>query len=339
MNVQKKVAVFAWALLWLSGSAQAQSDALQALDPGTMDTLKLSWRKGQAEGDRLVLSLDAGVAKVERCDAACQPLGSALTLTSGQKEQLLSGLRSARLTSLRSGPDAELTADRALWLSIPGRVPLAISLSRSDWPVSADGSGVASVLDDLMRQIVQKSSARPLVDVPRSIEDLAKVTVQLTVSTSKHPGGLLRIDHGTLSITPEEGSLARQPRPKSMTRILTMEEQTQLVSALQSLDFDRLESSIPVRARPAIGDEDGRVVTLHLLPSAPLQVAKIKLAQTRGKLGKVKLQPVTEDRQPRGLRRYMADFVRSPAEPALRLLAGWLLLHPPQPDRTTEPNK
>lgn len=339
MNVQKKVAFFAWALLSLSGSAGAQSDSLQdLLRPGAMDSLKLSWRKGQADSDRLVLQLDAGVAKVERCDAACQPLGQALTLTSGQKEQLLSGLRSASVASLRSGQDAELTADRALSLVMPGRAPVVVSLSRSDWPTSSDGQGIASMLDDLILQIVQKSSARPLVDVPRTVADLANVTVQLTVSTSKHPGGLLRIDHGTLSITPEEGSLARQPRPKPVTRILSAEEQQQLVSALQSLDFERLESAIPVRTRPAIGDEDGRVVTLHLLPSAPLQSTKSKLAQTRGTLGTLKRAPVKEARQARGLRRYMADFVRSDAEPALRLLSGWLLLHPPQVPRAAGSN-
>ena len=338
MNAHKTMAFLTWALLSWPHAGRAESDSLQdLLRPGAGDSLKLSWRKGQVDGDRLMLRLSDGVAQVERCESSCQPVGHALTLTSGQKEQLLSGLRSANLTGLRPGPDADLTADRALVLELPGRAPLALSVSKSDWPVSADGQGAASVLDDLILKIVQKSSARPLVEVPRSVADLAKVTVQLTVSTSKHPGGLLRIEHGTLSMTPEEGSLARQPRPKPVTRILSAEEQQQLVSALQSLDFDRLESVIPVRTRPAIGDDDGRVVTLHLLPSAPLQAAKTKLAQTRGKLGKVKPATPTEERQARGLRRYMADFVRSPAEPALRLLSGWMLLSSSQ--GSAAPNK
>ena len=76
-------------------------------------------------------------------------------------------------------------------------------------------------------------------------------------------------------------------------------------------DFDRLEETIPVRARPAIGDDDGRLVTLHLLPAS-------------------KMAPTVVPKQPRGLKRYLADWVRSPAEPVVRLLASWLLLHSPK---------
>ncbi len=187
------------------------------------------------------------------------------------------------------------------------------------------------MLDDLILKIVQASSVRPVVAVPRTIEELASVKVQLAVTANKQPGGLLSIEHGTLSITPEEGSLARQPRPKASSRILSAAEQTQLLTALQSLDLDRLEESIPARARPAIGDDDGRLATLHFLPASPIGQPIAKVAQRGGVTSAKPAGPpatLAVQRQPRGLKRYMADWVRSPGEPALRLLSSWLLLTP-----------
>lgn len=322
--------------IW-AASASAQSEALQgALRPGAGDALSLSWRQGLPDGERTQLSIDAGVAKVERCSPACQPIGRPLLLSPGQKEQILSGLRSASLLDLRSSDEAEMTADRELRLSVPTRPPLKLQLPKSEWPLGPDGQGIAGLLDDLILKIVQAGSARPQVTVPRTIEELAELKLQLTVTTQQQPGGVLVIEHGTLSITPEEGSLPRKPRPKPTARLLSPAEQEQLLTVLRLLDFDRLEESIPVRARPAIGDDDGRLVTLHLLPASSVATPSAKVAG-RGSLSISKATmtptqtaPTVVPKQPRGLKRYMADWVRSPAEPVVRLLASWLLLHSPK---------
>jgi len=336
MNSRTKVGWFASALVGVglfAAAASAQSEALQSvLSPGSGDALTLSWRQGLSGGDLTQLRLIAGVAQVERCTPSCQPVGKPQTLTSGQKEQILSGLRSANLLSLRSSDEAEMAADRELTLTVPSRPPLRIALPRSEWPLGADGQGIAGLLDELVLKITQASQARPQLTVPRTAEELAALKIQLTVTTNKQPGGLLVIEHGTLSITPEEGSLPRKPRPKPLSRLLSPSEQTQLLTALASVDFDRLEQSVPQRARPAIGDDDGRLVTLHLLPATLMSPPSAKLAQ-RGstpiaKAAAPSTTPPTNPRQPRGLKRYMADWVRSPAEPALRLLTSWLLLTP-----------
>ena len=335
MKSIKQVAWFASVVVSVglfAGGAAAQSESLQSvIRPGAGDSLALSWRQGLLDGEVTQLRIDSGVAKVERCSPACQPVGRPLTLTSGQKEQILSGLRSANLVSLRSSDEAEMAADRELTLPLPARSPLRVALPRSEWPTAADGQGVAGVLDDLILKIVQASSVRPVVAVPRTIEELASVKVQLAVTANKQPGGLLSIEHGTLSITPEEGSLARQPRPKASSRLLSAAEQMQLLTALQSLDLDRLEESIPARARPAIGDDDGRLATLHLLPASPIGQPIAKVAQRGGLTSAKPAGPpatLAVQKQPRGLKRYMADWVRSPGEPALRLLSSWLLLTP-----------
>ncbi len=334
MKSIKKVAWFASVVVGaglFAGTALGQSESLQSvLHPSLGDSLSLSWRQGLPDGEGTQLRIESGVAKVERCRPACQPVGRPQTLTSGQKEQILSGLRSAGLGSLRSSDEAEMAADRELTLTVPARSPLRLALPRSVWPTGADGHGVAAVLDDLILKIVQASSARPLVSVPRTTAELADVKVQLAVSANKQPGGLLSIEHGTLSITPEEGSVARTPRPKASSRLLSAEEQAALLAALQSLDFDRMEETIPARARPAIGDEDGRLATLHLWPASPIGQRFAKVAQ-RGRVVIAKpasLPALAAQRQPRGLKRYVADWVRSPAEPALRLLSSWLLLSP-----------
>ncbi len=322
------------ALSMAHSPVHAQSESwTNALSASAGDKLSLSWRQGLGGGDTTQLRISEGTAQAERCSPDCTPLGKPLPLTSGQKEQILSGLRSAGLESLRSTEEAEMTADRELSLLLPGQKPLRIARPRMDWPGSQDGQGIATTLDELLRSLVQKSAQRAQLSLPQSLEELAELRLMLSVSTSKQPGGQLTIEHQTLTITPEEGSLPRTPRPRPSSRLLTAAEQAQLVKALQGLDFDRLEAAIPQRARPAVGDDDGRLLQLHVLAASAVPSPAAKVAQ-RG--GAVAQSPVAKPaaappKQPRGLRRYVADWVRSPAGPAVRLLGSWLQLNLPTP--------
>lgn len=312
--------------------AKAQSESwVAALRPGAGDKLALSWRQGLSSGDTTQLKVAGGTAQVERCAPSCTPVGKPVPLSEGQKEQILSGLRSAGLASLRSSDEAEMTADRELGLDLPGQKSLKIARPKSEWPQDNDGQGIAATLDDMLRKLVAQAAARPQVSIPHSAEELSTLRLSLSVTTNKQPGGQLTLEHGTLTLTPEEGSLPRTPRPKAQSRLLSDAEKAQLVQALQGLDLDRLEAAIPQRARPAVGDDDGRVLTLHLLPASALPSPVAKVAQ-RGGVATKATPPeaqATPPKQPRGLKRYVADWVRSPAGPAVRLLASWLSVNLP----------
>lgn len=326
------LAALAVAVSFSSSLVHAQSETwAAALRPGSGDKLTLTWRQGLSSGDFTQLQVANGTAQAQRCTPDCTPIGKPTPLSEGQKEQLLSGLRSVGMESLRSADEAEMTADRELGLALPGKKARTIALPKNDWPTSSDGQGIATTLDDLLRTLVAKAEARPQVKLPQNADELASLRISLTVTTNKQPGGQLQLEHGTLTIAPEEGSLPRMPKPRPQSRLLSDAEKTQLVQALQGLDLDRLEASIPQRARPAVGDDDGRLLTLHLLPASALPDPIAKVAKRGGAVSKTAAVPAAAQptKQPRGLRRYVADWVRSPAGPAVRLLASWLAIHLP----------
>ena len=81
----------------------------------------------------------------------------------------------------------------------------------------------------------------------------------------------------------------------------------------------------PRRAQPAIGDDDGRLATLHLLPAereaAPVAGRKPG-SGTSAPVAPQAAAPAAE--QPRGLKRYVADLQRSAAAPLISQLVSML---------------
>lgn len=295
-----------------SGGAAAIQGALQA---GDADALTLTWTRGRPDAVHTELRIAAGKAVLRRCTAggagaSCTEVGTSQALSGGQKEQLLSGLRAAGFATLRtSDADAVALADRGLEVAVRGAPAGTWQLPRGEWPAPPDGYGAAEFLDDLGTRIEQAASARQPVAVPRTLDELQRVRVQLRLSPRRSPGGVVVVERGTAQVTPEEGSLPRVPRPRPFSRALTPGEQAELLAALQAAGLETLDTQVPRRAQPAVDDADGRVATLHLLPldgeadkGAPL---------------------------PRGCERYLADFQRSPAAPLLNQLVGWVTSPPP----------
>lgn len=267
-----------------------------------VDALRIVWTGGVPGGGAYRrLRIESGRASLERCDASCQPVGAPLKLSGGERAQLISRLRSAELGSLR---DSEQGApDRQLEVELAGAPIGQWKVARADWPTPPDGYGVADYLDDLGKRIEKGAAARPAVAVPATVAELAGLRLQLRVQPRNRAGGLVVVEAGKLRVTPEEGSLARTPRPRPFERALSSDEQTQLIANLKAARLDELDGLVPKRAQPAIGDEDGRLATLHLMPSDG--------AAATG--------------QPRGYERYMADLGRSPASALVGQLVGFLV--------------
>jgi len=267
------------------------------------EPLRLTWTSGAPGAAPFRrLRIESGRAALERCADSCQLLGASLELSPGERAQLLSGLRAASLGSLR---DSELAAaaDRQLELAVAGASVGEWRLPRSDWPAPPGGYGLADFLDDFAQRIERTATARPLVPIPATVAELRAVRLQLRVQPRVRPGGLLVIEQGRLRITPEEGSLARVPRPRPLERPLSAEEEERLLGAISAARLEALDGLVEKRAQPAIGDDDGRVATLHLF----LEGAAFG------------------QYQPRGYERYVADLLRSPAAPLLQQLLGWLV--------------
>lgn len=275
----------------------------QALVKEQADALRVVWTQGSSgAGSYRRLRIESGKAALERCEASCQPVGAGLTLSGGERAQLISRLRGAELGTLR---DSEQDApDRQLEVAVAGTAIGAWKVSRAEWPSPPDGYGVADFLDDLSKRIEKGASARPAVAVPSSPAELQGVRLQLRVQPRSRAGGLVVVEAGRLRVTPEEGSLPRSPRPRPFERALTTEEQGQLVAGLQAARLDELDGLVPKRGQPAIGDEDGRLATLHLMPAD---------------------SGTTTTGQPRGYERYLADLSRSPAGGLLGQLLGFLV--------------
>lgn len=306
------------------------------LQSGQLDALKLTWTMGREGESREQLHLYQGQATLQRCapqiDGAaapqCQAVGTPLTLTSGQRDQLISALRSADLPHLRSADaDARATVDRSLDLLSPDSATLLArwQLARSDWPKPPDGYGLAEFFDELGRQLQKTATARQPVPIPTSVAELDALRVQLRLTPRTRPGGLVTIEHGMVHVTPAEGSLPRSPPPRPFERPLSTSEGEQLVSALLAAHLDELDQRVPKRAAPAIGDDDGRLATLHLWRAEPAPAA---LPQG-SKAGRE--PPATESVrvEPRGIERYLTDLMRSSAQPLCQKLVALLLAEPP----------
>lgn len=322
-----------------SGAAPRLAEALQR---GQAAALALTWTMGR-EGEAVdKLRIDGGSASLQRCEAAgCAAVGAPLTLTAGQGGQLLSVLRAAELPRLRSAEvGARATADRRLELGLaggPGAAALGLwQLDRAEWPTPPDGYGAADFLDELARTLRQSAKTRQPVPIPTTVAELQELRVQLRLTPRSRPGGLLTIEHGLVHVAPAEGSLPRSPLPRPFERPLTSSEAEQLVSALQAAQLDKLDQVVPRRAAPAIGDDDGRLVTLHLWRAEP---AAVKDAVPTGRARPTaKREPVSEPTlpapaaprfEPRGIERYLADLLRSPAQPLCHKLVELLLAEPP----------
>jgi hypothetical protein len=300
-------------------SAERLAEALQA---GPADALRLTWAIGRSDEAHHRLLVEGGRASLLACSdpAACQPLGTAVALSAGQRAQLMSVLRAADLPHLRSAdPDSLAAADRALEVTLespgasPGEPPRQPAhgrwqLPRSEWPLPPppDGYGVAEFLDELARTVRKAAQVRPPVPVPTTVSELQAVRLQLRLTPRTRPGGLVTIENGLVHVTPAEGSLPRLPLPRPFERPLAPGEQEALLQVLQAAQLDKLDEVVPKRATPAIGDDDGRLAALHLIP--------------QGK------QPLRLE--PRGIERYLSDLMRSPARPLCEKLVE-LLLTPP----------
>ena len=340
-------------LLWPAAAAAeltagAAPRLAEALQRGQAAALALTWTMGR-EGEAVdKLHIDGGSASLQHCAASgCAAVGSPLTLTAGQGGQLLSVLRAAELTRLRSAEVGErAAADRRLELRLaggPGAAPLGLwQLDRADWPTPPDGYGPAEFLDELARQLRQSAKIRQPVPIPTTVAELQELRVQLRLTPRTRPGGLVTIEHGLVRVAPAEGSLPRSPLPRPFERPLTQGEEEQLLGALQAAQLDKLDQVVPRRTAPAIGDDDGRLVTLHLWraePAAAREVGPAGPARPTGKRGpspelapgpKTAPTAPTELRfEPRGIERYLADLLRSPAQPLCQKLVGLLLADPP----------
>jgi hypothetical protein len=286
-------------------SGGALSRLNQALKSDQAEALRLVWTSSvPGSGAYRRLRIESGKAGLERCQADCQPVGTPLVLTSGERAQLISRLRGAELGSLR---DSDQEADRQLEIAVSGAAVGKWAVARAEWPTPPDGYGAADFLDDLGKRIEKGASARPPVAVPRSAAELGSLRLKLYLQPRTRPGGLVIIEAGKLQVTPEEGSLPRTPRPRSFQRPLNSDEQDKLVANLEAARLDELDGLVEKRGQPAIGDDDGRLATLHLLPSDAISLR----------------QQAT--RQPRGYERYLADLSRSPAAPLLNQLVGFLV--------------
>lgn len=275
--------------------------------------LRLSWTL--TAGQRL--EIEGGAALLLRCSdsesASCANVGAPLLLTAGERAQLVSRLRASELAGLQSS-EAAAQSDRVLKLSSGARALGGWRLPRGDWPTPPDGYGLPDFLDDLGRRIQQASEARKPVAVPQTLAELRALRVQIKLEPRRRPGGVLSIEGGQLRLQPQEGFVPRSPAPRPSQRPLVPAEEEQLLARLQQAQLDTLEARVEKRAEPAIGDDDGRLLTLHLLPSEG--------------------SPATVG-QPRGLQRYVADLRRSPAEPLVELLVSWLTA----PSPVAEPGK
>lgn len=325
-----------------SGAAPRLAEALQR---GQATAFALTWTMGR-EGEAVdKLRIDGGSASLQHCEASgCAAVGAPLTLTAGQGGQLLSVLRAAELPRLRSAEvGARAAADRRLELGLAGGPGAALGLwqlDRAEWPTPPDGYGAADFLDELARTLRQSAKTRQPVPIPTTVAELQELRVQLRLTPRSRPGGLLTIEHGLVHVAPAEGSLPRSPLPRPFERPLTPSEAEQLVSALQAAQLDKLDQVVPRRAAPAIGDDDGRLVTLHLWRAEP---AAVKDAVPTGRARPTaKREPVSapgpktippapaEQRfEPRGIERYLADLLRSPAQPLCQKLVELLLAEPP----------
>ncbi|MDW8282241.1 MAG: hypothetical protein RMK29_11040 [Myxococcales bacterium] len=274
--------------------------------------LSLQWDMGREGEMRRRLLIEGGMARLWRAPAGGElaELGTTATLTAGQRARLLSGLRSVGLATLRSVGPGDPPADRVLTLTVPGSPPLVFRLPRSQWPSppGGDATGLAAFLDALADDLERAATARQPVPVPRTAAELANLQLKLQIRPRELPGGTGGIVRGVAPVGPHQGPRSSSPAPRPFQRRLTQEEIARLLQALADADLDRLDETVPPRAAPALGDADGRLVTLHLLPLPDGTQA---------------------ERQPRGWARFFQDLRRSPAAPLLEELAALLLAPPP----------
>lgn len=289
-------------------SASAYKQLSAALSSEQADAIKVTWTRGApTDGTYTRLRIESGRAALERCEPNCAAVGTPLSLSSGEKSQLVSRLRGAELASLRDS-DPSLPVDRQLELAVSGSSVGQWRLPRAEWPTPPDGYGLADYLDDLSKRIERATQARPLLPIPTNVTELRGLSLKLHLHPRLRPGGTVVVENGRLRVTPEEGSVARTPRPRPIERPLGSDEEDKLLGALLGAKLDELDAAVPKRAQPAIGDDDGRIATLHLLP-----------LDTTGKEGKGKAV------LPRGYERYLADLQRSTAGPLLKQLVTWLV--------------
>jgi hypothetical protein len=290
-------------------SAAAYKQLSAALSSEQADALKVTWTRGApTDGTYQRLRIESGRAALERCEASCAPVGAPLALSAGEKSQLISRLRGAELASLRDS-DPALPVDRQLDIAVSGAAVGQWRLPRAEWPTPPDGYGLADYLDELGRRIEREAQKRPLVPIPGSVAELRGVRLKLHLHPRLRPGGVVIVEGGRLRVMPEEGSVARQPRPQPVDRPLSSDEEDRLLGLLLAAKLDDIDAAVPKRGQPAIGDEDGRIATLHLLPID---------ATDKNKTGKASPQP-------RGYERYLADLQRSAAGPLLKQLVTWLV--------------
>lgn len=295
-------------------SASAYKQLSSALSSEQADAIKVIWTRGApTDGTYSRLRIESGRAALERCEPGCAAVGTPLSLSSGEKSQLVSRLRGAELASLRD-TDPSLPVDRLLELAVSGSSVGTWRLPRAEWPTPPDGYGLADYLDDLSKRIERAAQTRPLLPVPTTVAELRGISLKLHLHPRLRPGGTVIIEKGRLRVTPEEGSVARTPRPRPFERPLSSDEEERLLGALLSAKLDELDSAVPKRGQPAIGDDDGRIATLHLLP---LDGAAKDAKDAKDQKSKAV--------QPRGYERYLADLQRSTAGPLLKQLLTWLV--------------
>ncbi|MFO0576774.1 MAG: hypothetical protein U1A78_22450 [Polyangia bacterium] len=290
------------------------------LAAGQAGALRLAWTQG-ADGAVKRLLIEGGQARLERCAPDCAQVGAPHPLTAGEQAVILSGLRSLELDSLRSSDEAAL-ADRTLELAVAGTEVGRWQRARSDWPAppSPSGEGLQPALDELLGRIERAASARRPVAIPQTAAELSGLRLKLQLSPSRQPGGLVIVEAGRVHVIPEEGSLARVPRPREHERPLAPEEEARILAGLKAIDWERIDTQVPRRAQPAIGDDDGRLATLHLLPAE--REAAPAAGRKLGSGGSTPAQQAAE--QPRGLKRYVADLQRSAAAPLISQLVSML---------------
>lgn len=308
-----------------------------ALTAGQAGELRLTWAQGpngtaSTDGPVKRLVVEGGTARLLRCAPDCAPVGAPHTLTAGEQAMILSGLRSLELDSLRSSDEAAL-ADRTLELTVAGTEVGRWQRARSDWPAppSPSGEGLQPALDELLGRIERAASARRPVAIPQTAAELSGLRLKLQLSPSRHPGGLILVEGGRVHVIPEEGSLARMPRPREHERPLSPDEEARILAGLKAIDWERIDEQVPRRAQPAIGDDDGRLATLHLLPAereaAPAAGRKLGSGST-GAPAATQAAPAPASEQPRGLKRYVADLQRSAAAPLISQLVSMLTAQP-----------
>lgn len=310
LSVAKRVVLMAGLLVGLSSPAwsQAAPRLSDLLSRQALGDLALDWQQGaEARGPVTRLVVRDGSVQLARCTPACQPLGTAQPLKPGEQAQLLSRLRITDFSDL--GPlESREQADRTLDLRVGSTTLGQWPLPRAAWPTAPDGDSLADLLDDWVHTLEARSHERGAVPIPDSPAALRALRLQLRVAPTRLPGGLLVLEEGRLQRTPAEGTLPRTPPLARSERPLTDAEEQQLLTLLRAAQLDGVESRVPKREQPAIGDDDGRLVTLHLLPRATAGAAS---------------------GQPRGIARYLADLQRSSAAPLVHYLLGLLLEAPP----------